>query len=87
MGQETGQHRRKRRMIFDEQRAFELSQTYVAQRLAGADRERLLLEAAVPRPALTTRLGGTLIRAGRRLESWGGVPQPSRPLKPSGYSL
>lgn len=77
-------------MVFDEQRAFELSRLYVEQRLADADRERLLLQAkesAGPRQTLATRLGGTLIRAGRRLEAIGGVPQPSRPLTPSGYPV
>ena len=77
-------------MIFDDQRAFELSRSYMEQRLTEAARERLLHEAeqaAGPQPKLTTRLGGTLVRAGRRLEALGGMPQPSRHLNPSGYPV
>jgi hypothetical protein len=77
-------------MIFDEQRAFELSRSYIEERLAEAAREQLLREAeraAGPQPKMTTRLGGTLIRTGRWLEALGGVPQPNRRLNPSGYPV
>jgi hypothetical protein len=77
-------------MIADEQRTFELSRLYLEARLADAALERLIRQAeqaAGPQPTLKMRVGGALIRTGRRLEGLGGAPQPNRQLNPSGYSL
>jgi hypothetical protein len=60
----------------DDLRVFELSRLYVNERLAAAEKERLLL-AYGRRPAylsgFAARAGSILVRAGRRLEKIGGA--------------
>lgn len=71
-------------MIADQQWTFELAHI-IDQRLADAARERLLREAERARgaqPPLAARVGALLIRAGRRLEILGGVPQPAPTARP-----
>lgn len=59
-----------------DQRAYELSLCYIAERLAAAE-EAHLLRAVAPRrsrlPACAAWAGGVLVRAGRRLQAIGGA--------------
>lgn len=70
--------------MMDELRAYELSRLYIAERIAKAERERLLIEAGRPRPyivGLTAWSGGLLVRLGRRIEAAGGVSRASQPVE------
>jgi hypothetical protein len=61
--------------MMDDQRAYELSRLYIAERIAAAEKEYLLRSIGRPRaylPELTAWIGSALVRVGRRLEVMGG---------------
>lgn len=62
--------------MLDDLRAFELSRLYVIDRLAEAERERLLRSCEHRHgyvSDVTARAGRVLVRVGRRLETLGGA--------------
>lgn len=64
--------------MLDEQRAFELSRLYVSERLAAAEKERLLRSVGHHGGYLSefaAWAGSALVRMGRRLETVGGAPE------------
>lgn len=70
--------------MMDELRAYELSRLYAAERIAEAERARLLAEIGQPRPYVASLMawsGGLLIRVGHRIEGAGGVPRASQPVE------
>ncbi len=66
--------------MMDEQRALALSRCYIEERLAAAEKERLLRAVGTRRTSLAASVawaGGALVRIGRRLESLGGAAHGS----------
>ncbi len=62
--------------MMDEQRALILSRYYIEERLAAAEKERLLRAYGIRRTYLAPTVawaGGILVRIGRRLEASGGM--------------
>ncbi len=62
--------------MMDEQRAWVLSRYYIEERLAAAEKERLLRACGTRRAYLAPMVawaGSILVRIGRRLEASGGM--------------
>jgi nicotinic acid phosphoribosyltransferase len=62
--------------MMDEQRMVALSRLYIEERIAAAEKERLLRDFGTRRayvPAGAVWVGGILVRVGRRLEAFGGA--------------
>lgn len=63
--------------MMDEQRMVALSRLYIEERIAAAEKERLLREIGTRRayiPVCAAWAGSVLVRIGRRLEASGGAP-------------
>ncbi len=69
--------------MMDESRAYELSRTFIEERLAQAEKERLLNafgQQRAYRSEAAAWVGSVLVRLGRRLETMGGATQSAPSL-------